>query len=106
MILLLVFLKGQWQTPADQSPSAGDKQLVGSVAAADSIASLADYLPDSAFAVCSFDDPRLVEAVGFQEEILKFIIERVPFIKDLCSEPEDFGIDGDARCHYFFKLPS
>ncbi|MGE4550299.1 MAG: hypothetical protein AAEJ57_02840, partial [Opitutales bacterium] len=67
---------------------------------------LAAYVPRSAFAVCSFDGPRSLEAVGLRKVVLQDLVARVPFLEDICWEPNVFGVNGDARSYYFLKFPS
>ena len=67
---------------------------------------LAAYVPSSAFAVCSFDGPRSLEAVGLRKVILQDLVARVPFLEDICWEPNSFGVNGEARSYYFLKFPS
>ncbi|MFP6854159.1 MAG: hypothetical protein VB980_00140, partial [Opitutales bacterium] len=89
---------------SDGIASAGNRWAgpVGSVKSS----SHAVYVPRSAFAVCSFDEPRSLEEVGFRKVILGDLIRRVPFLEDVCWEPRAFGLNADARSYYFLKFPS
>ncbi len=104
--VVMAFLgDGDDTSTGDKGRSGGDHEWMGAGGKAKS-ASHAVYVPRSAFAVCSFEGPRALEAVGLRKLILKDLVQRVPFLEDFCWEPGVFGVDGEARSYYFLKFPS
>lgn len=64
------------------------------------------YVPDQAFAACSFSGMRMLEEVGLPKILSENISNPVPFLGDLASYPGNYGVNPDGRPLYFLQFPS
>jgi len=64
------------------------------------------YVPDQAFAACSFSGMRMLEEVGLPKILSRNIIRPVPFLGDIASYPANYGVNPDGRPLYFLQFPN
>jgi predicted nucleic acid-binding Zn-ribbon protein len=64
------------------------------------------YVPDQAFAACSFSGMRMFEEVGLPKILSKNINKPIPFLEDIAWDPSSCGVNPDGRPLYFLQFPS